>query len=84
MLINVSLAQFGFVLSLIVHVSAAGVLQGVFSDQLNCGEKLMPLPFVTLIWIFFVIAVLAVMASFLASRRILKPDFSEALREGAG
>ena len=83
-LINVSLAQFGFALSLAVCVGAAGVLQNVFSEQLNRGEKLMLLPFAPVVWIFFACAPLAVMASFLASRRILKSDLSESLREGAG
>ena len=42
------------------------------------------LPFAPVVWIFFACAPLAVMASFLASRRILKSDLSESLREGAG
>jgi putative ABC transport system permease protein len=78
------LTAFGFALSLAVYFSAAGVLQGVFSHQLNRGETLMLLPAAPVMWIFFAIAALAIMASFLASRRILKSDLSESLREGAG
>jgi putative ABC transport system permease protein len=78
------LTAFGFALSLAVYVSAAGVLQGVFSDQLNRGETLMLLPATPVMWIFSAIATLAVVASFLASHRILKSDLSESLREGAG
>ena len=78
------LTTFGFALSLAVYLSAASVLQGVFSDQLNQGERLMLLPATPVMWIFVAIAALAVAASFLASRRILKSDLSESLREGAG
>ncbi len=78
------LTALGFVMSLAAYFAAAAVLQGVFSDQLNAGESLMRLPSVPVFLIFSTIAALAVIASFLASHRILSSDLSESLREGAG
>lgn len=78
------LTALGFVLSLVVYSTAAAVLQGVFSDQLNPGERLMLLPSGPVVLIFSTIAALAVLSSFLASHRILGSDLSESLREGSG
>ena len=78
------LTALGFALSLAVYAAAAATLQGVFSDQLNVGEKLMFLPSTPVALIFATIAALAVLSSFLASHRILGSDLSESLREGTG
>ena len=78
------LTVFGFALSLAVYVTAATVLQSVFREQLNPGERLMLLPSAPVALIFSAIAVLAIFSSFLASHRLLKSDLSESLREGAG
>jgi putative ABC transport system permease protein len=78
------LTALGFALSLAVYAAAAATLQGVFSDQLNVGERLMFLPSTPVALIFATIAALAVLSSFLASHRILGSDLSESLREGTG
>lgn len=78
------LTVLGFALSLAVYAAAAAILQGVFSDQLNAGERLMLLPSAPVALIFATIAALAVLSSFLASQRILRSDLSESLREGTG
>jgi putative ABC transport system permease protein len=78
------LTALGFALSLAVYAAAAATLQGVFSDQLNVGERLMFLPSTPVTLIFATIAALAVLSSFLASHRILGSDLSESLREGTG
>lgn len=77
------LTAIGFAMAVGIYAVASEVLDRVFEDQLNAGEHLTSLPPGPVTAIFFLLIVLAVLSSLLASMRIFATDLSEALREGS-
>jgi len=73
----------GFAMAVGIYTVASAVLGHVFQDQLHAGEHLTSLPPGPVIAIFFLLIVLALLSSLLASVRIFGTDLSEALREGS-